>query len=51
MILGPEGFPEGIVNLPFSADVLWASPEQVLLLEKDEVDVEYVRLYSFSAGN
>lgn len=50
MISGPTGLPEGLIDLPLSADVLWASPEQVLLLERDEVDVEYVRLYTLASG-
>jgi hypothetical protein len=48
-ISGPTGLPEGFIDLPPSADVLWASPDQVLLLEKDDVDVEYVRLYTLAS--
>jgi hypothetical protein len=49
-IFGPTGLPEGVIDLPPSAEVLWAAQDQVLLLEKDDLDVEYVRLYSLASG-
>jgi hypothetical protein len=48
-ILGPAGLPEGFIDLPLSADVLWVSPDRVLLVERDELDVEYVRLYTLTS--
>jgi hypothetical protein len=49
-IFGPGGLPEGLIELPPSARVLWAGVAQVLLLERDELDVEYVRLYGLVPG-
>ena len=50
-IFGPEGLPEGLIELPPSARVLWAGVDQVLLQERDELDVEYVRLYGLIRGS
>jgi hypothetical protein len=49
-IFGPGGLPEALIELPPSARVLWAGVAQVLLLERDELDVEYVRLYGLVPG-
>jgi len=50
-IFGPEGSPSGQIQLPGNARVLWAAPDRVLLLERDELDVEYVRLYALGPGD
>lgn len=44
-VLDASGELEGRVRLPPSAEVLWASGDEVLLLEEDELGIEYVRLY------
>lgn len=49
-IFGPEALPEGRIELPPTARVLWAGLDRVLLLERDELDVEYVRLYALESG-
>jgi hypothetical protein len=48
-IFGPRGLPEGLVELPLEAQVLWAGVNQVLLLEQDDLGVEYVRLYALES--
>jgi len=49
-VLGPTGELEGRLELPLSSEVLWAGPERILLLERDELDVEFVRLYYLEEG-
>jgi hypothetical protein len=44
-VFDASGELEGRVRLPPSAEVLWASGAEVLLLEQDELGVEFVRLY------
>lgn len=49
-IFSPKGLPEARITLPSGARVLWAGVGRVLLLESDQFDVEYVRLYSLEPG-
>lgn len=49
-VFGPTGRLEGLAELPPSAQVLWAGEGEVLLLEQDELGVEYVRLYTVRAS-
>jgi hypothetical protein len=49
-VFGPDALPEGRLELPHGARVLWAGVDRVLLLERDEFDVEYVRLYALDHG-
>jgi hypothetical protein len=45
-----EGLPEGKIEIPPDSRVLWVGPERVLLLEQNELDVQFVRLYSYQPG-
>lgn len=45
LVFESDGTPWRSVRLGVGAELLWASGEDVLLLERDELDVEYVRAY------
>jgi hypothetical protein len=47
-ILAPDGSYIGSIELSAEARVLWASAERVLLLERDHLDVQFVRLYDIA---
>lgn len=49
-IFGPTGRPEAVVQLPPESEVLWAGRERVLLRVRDDLGVEYVRLYELVEG-
>lgn len=38
------------IELPLGSTILWSGDAQVLLLERDTLDVQYVRLYDIVAG-
>lgn len=48
-VFGRTGALEGRARLPPSAEVLWVSGDEVLLLEEDELGIEYVRLYEIAS--
>lgn len=48
-VFDASGQLEGRVRLPPSAEVLWVSRDEVLLLEEDELGIEYVRLYEIAS--
>jgi hypothetical protein len=50
LVLGPEGEPRGRFTLPRNATISWASGNEFVVVERDELDVPWVVRYRLSPG-
>lgn len=49
-LIRPDGTHVGTVDLPPGAMLLWADHRYVILLERDDMDVQYVRIYGVASA-
>ena len=51
LVIGPDGQPRGRLDLPAEASVLAIDADRFVVLQRDALDVEEVRLYRYDRGS